>query len=161
MFEVGYYEPMTIAARDVANWFLGRIDRPAGDSISNLKLQKLVYYAQAYYLAHHGKPLFDEELQAWTHGPVAPSVYREFKRYGYDSIPAPTGEAKFDAQIESFLTSILNVFGGYTGKALELMTHDETPWLETRKGLAPEASSEKSISKDIMRDFYRRVLTSE
>lgn len=75
-------------ANDVAKWFLSRVDRDSGDSITHLKLQKLVYYAQAWNLAHFGEPLFDEELKAWTHGPVAPSVWHEYKDSRWDALPA-------------------------------------------------------------------------
>ena len=52
-------------ALQIADWFAGAIDREAGDSITHLKLQKLVYYAQAWFLALNDKPLFEEEMQAW------------------------------------------------------------------------------------------------
>ena len=60
---------------DVARYILSRQDQNAGDTISNMKLQKLVYYAQGFALAITGKPLFQEDIEAWEHGPVAPALY--------------------------------------------------------------------------------------
>lgn len=83
--------PARYSARDIANWFLGAIDRDAGDAITHLKLQKLVYYAQAWSLAlpARGVPLFDEEMQAWAHGPVAESLFQEHRGNSWDALPAP------------------------------------------------------------------------
>ena len=64
-----------ISCQDVANYFLSLCDEDAGDLISNLKLQKLVYYAQGFHLAISGEPLFDEKIMAWEHGPVIPQLY--------------------------------------------------------------------------------------
>lgn len=66
-------------ANDIANWFLVTIDREAGETLSHLKLQKLVYYAQVWSLALFDKPLFDEDFEAWTYGPALPSLYQRFK----------------------------------------------------------------------------------
>ena len=55
---------------DVAAYILAKQDDDSGDLISNLKLQKLAYYAQGFCLAMHGRPLFPEAIKAWKHGPV-------------------------------------------------------------------------------------------
>src|SRR3990167_3308538 len=74
---------------DVVNAFLLLDDRAdSSDGISNLKLQKLVYYAQGFFLAMHETPLFENDIEAWTHGPVVPELYRQFKEFGRNSIPA-------------------------------------------------------------------------
>ena len=77
------------SAHDVAKYFLSLIDEDAGDTISNLKLQKLVYYAQGFHLALFDRPLFNEEVKAWMHGPVVPDLYHEYKIYGSNAIPMP------------------------------------------------------------------------
>ena len=74
-------------AHDVAKYFVSLVDEEAGDSISNLKLQKLLYYAQGAHLALRDEPLFGEPIEAWTHGPVVPSVYRQYKQHGGEPIP--------------------------------------------------------------------------
>lgn len=145
------------AARDIANWFLGAIDRDAGDAITHLKLQKLIYYAQAWSLAlpSRGYPLFDEDMQAWAHGPVAESVFQEHRGGGWDALPAPDGVPEVPDEDREHLSEILAVFGEYSAKQLERMTHNEAPWLEARGDLPPEARSNAVISKDRMAGFYR------
>ena len=64
-----------------AKYFLAQASEDAGDLISNLKLQKLVYYAQGFHLALYDEPLFLEAIEAWTHGPVVPDLYRHYKKY--------------------------------------------------------------------------------
>lgn len=144
-------------ASEIANWFLAAIDRDAGDAITHLKLQKLVYYAQAWSLAipERDKPLFDEEIQAWAHGPVAESVFHEFKGSSWEALPAPEIAPEIDEDDEEFLHEILAVFGEYSGKQLERMTHSEDPWKAARGDLPPEARSNTVIDKKLMMEFYR------
>lgn len=70
------------SAIDVARYFLAQSDPDAGDTMSNLKLQKLLYYAQGVTLALTEKPLFSDPLEAWLQGPVVPSVFRKYKEAG-------------------------------------------------------------------------------
>ncbi|MFD2419431.1 Panacea domain-containing protein [Amycolatopsis pigmentata] len=65
-------------ASTVAKWFVAWAEADDEATLSNLKLQKLLYYAQGHYLALTGRPLFDDEIQAWSHGPVVPAVYRQW-----------------------------------------------------------------------------------
>lgn len=144
-------------ASDIANWFLGAIDRDAGDAITHLKLQKLIYYAQAWSLAlpKRGYPLFDENMQAWAHGPVAESVFHEHKGNSWDALPAPDTVPDIAPDDEAHLQEILSVFGEYSAKQLERMTHSEAPWLEARGDLPPEARSNAVIDMGHMAAFYR------
>lgn len=105
-------------AIDVARYFLALADEEAGDLVSNLKLQKLLYYAQGFHLAMTGRPLFDEPIQAWMHGPVVPAVYHAFKVYG--SGPIPVAEAvdenptATDAETEPPMFSLRYLVSGYS-----------------------------------------------
>lgn len=151
--------PAPYQANDIAAWFLGNIDREAGDSITHLKLQKLVYYAQAWSLALRDAALFDEDMQAWAHGPVAESVYQNFRGSGWDALGIPEVMPAIDGEASEFLSSILETYGGFSAKHLENMTHSERPWIEARKGLPPEARSSEPISKHVMTEFYRSLYT--
>lgn len=145
-------------ALDIAKWFLCHIDRDAGESITHLKLQKLVYYAQAWALALMGRPLFDEEFQAWAHGPVAESIFHEYKCHGWEAIPCPEEDgAEIDAETEQHLEEILNVYGDFSAKHLEQMTHAELPWKRARGGLQPYERSTEVIAKESMTDFYGKL----
>lgn len=144
-------------ALDVAKWILASIDRDAGDSITPLKLQKLVYYAQAWSLALRDAPLFDEEMRAWAHGPVAESVFQQYRGYGWDAIPAPEDVPELAAEDQEHISEVLDVYGDFSAKQLERMTHAEPPWKDARGDLPPEARSNAIIPKGAMAEYYRCV----
>lgn len=121
---------------DVADYFLSKTDEEAGDVISNLKLQKLVYYAQGFTLAVTGKPLFNEPIEAWQHGPVVPDLYHKYKDHGAYGIPAPTNVdfSKFSSEIKEILDEVYDVYGQFSAWKLRNMTHEEAPWKNTERG---------------------------
>lgn len=147
--------PAPYQATDIAAWFLGNIDRESGDAITHLKLQKLIYYAQAWSLALRERPLFEEDLQAWAHGPVADSVYQKYRDASWAALPPPEVVPDIDADDAEHLSTILATYGDFSAKHLERMTHAETPWLEARNGLPDEARSREPISRETMTSFYR------
>lgn len=141
---------------DVANFFLKIVDRDSGSTITPLKLQKILYYAQGYHLAEYNRPLFDEDFQAWAHGPANPDIYDKYKEYGYAAIGEPTEDLfDFDDNTTSFLTNIWETFGIYDGKYLEELTHGEEPWINARKGYEPGERCDTVITKDSMRSFFQ------
>lgn len=142
-----------VAPRLVANWFINFVDRDAGDTITHLKLQKLIYYAEAWFLAHFDRSLIEEDLQAWTHGPVSPSVYAHYKNCGWDAL-AQEKPKKLPDEVGGFLASVYKEYGQFTAKKLESMTHAEAPWKLTRGNLPLEARCEDPIDKLVMRNFY-------
>lgn len=140
----------------VADYLLVKA-RERGEALTNLKLQKLLYYAQAWHLALKNRPLFDEDFEAWVHGPVLPSQYHHFKASAWMPITDPINEPDLADGVKRFLDEILDVFGVETAIALELMTHHERPWLDARGALAPDTPSNKVISRRSMQDFYRSM----
>ncbi|MGA1282896.1 MAG: Panacea domain-containing protein [Prochlorothrix sp.] len=119
-----------LSCREVAEYFLSLADEDAGDLISNLKLQKLVYYAQGFHLALFDEPLFAEPIEAWTHGPVVPDLYRAYKEYGAGSIPRPE-EINFEIytdEQQELLDEVYAVYGQFSAWKLRNMTHGEAPW---------------------------------
>lgn len=143
---------MTYSAEVITDALLD-LCRRRGLSVSNLMLQKLLYYAQGWSLVLRHKPLFNEEIEAWVHGPVVPSVFRRFKHLKWDAITEQT-TASVDATILAYLNSVLDVYGKYQPKQLERLTHSERPWCETRKGLAADEPSDRVIPKALMRDYF-------
>lgn len=125
-----------LSAFDVAAYFLSSVDEEHDEGLSNLKLQKLVYYAQGFNLALFGEPLFSEDIEAWTHGPVVPELYQAYKRYGSDSIPAPDSIdlSKFGTRTTELLDEIYQVFGQFSAWGLRNLTHNEPPWRDTLRG---------------------------
>jgi uncharacterized phage-associated protein len=118
------YKPKTIA-----EWF---IHRAAQDdkTLTQMKLQKLVYIAHGWSLASRSKPLIDAKVEAWKWGPVIRPLYGAYARYGSDPI-APSDDAPEidESGVEDLLEAVWEVYGGYTAAELSAMTHrDGTPW---------------------------------
>lgn len=118
------------SASDVAAFFITRAAEEDDIGLSNLKLQKLIYYAQGFHLAIHESPLFPERIEAWTHGPVCPTVYREYKQYGSGLIPAPSVNPvqELSDDERGLLEEVFLVFGQFSAWKLRDMTHEESPW---------------------------------
>ena len=164
LYGVTQGETFVITHDDIADYFLA-CGNEFGDSITNLRLQKLVYYAQAWYLANYGKPIFSTDFEAWVHGPVIPALYHKYKTNGPRSIFVDLSldrvEKRFDEDTLGLLQEVAEVYMGYTGYQLELMTHREDPWLKIRGDLPPDSPCNKVIPKDLMRDYYAKKLEEE
>jgi len=150
------YVPDIASPKDISSFFILEC-RERGDLLTNLKLQKLLYYAQAWHLALLNKPLFAEDFQAWVHGPVLPSQYQRFKKSEWRPIAEDISAPKLSSEVIIHLKEIVNVFGVETASALELMTHNEQPWKEARRGIAADEPSTAIISKETMRLFYQSL----
>jgi uncharacterized phage-associated protein len=141
---------------DVADYILLVADA-SGEPVTNLKLQKLVYYAQAWSLALRDTLLFDEKIKAWVHGPVVPQLYHRFKDYGVNLIPKNGDRIpELTAGEQSLLDDVLDVYLGFSSWDLERLTHEEEPWIEARRGLSPDEPSDREISPATMTTFYRK-----
>lgn len=129
-----------LSCHDVAKYFLSLADEDAGDLISNLKLQKLVYYAQGFHLAIYDEPLFSEPIEAWTHGPVVPDLYHAYKEYGSGFIPIPKDldDSIYSDKAKELLDDVYAVYGQFSAWKLRNMTHEEAPWRDYQpKGTIP------------------------
>lgn len=147
-----------LTAFQIADYFLTLVDDEAGDGLSNLKLQKLVYYAQGFHLALTGKPLFGEPIEAWGHGPVVPCLYRSFKQHGAEPIPPPESgiiPADYPEDVRELLDEVYSVYGQFSAWKLRNMTHGEPPWRE-----AHEVASSATISLDSMRKYFSTLIVS-
>lgn len=145
---------------EVANFFLKIVDRESGSTITPLKLQKILYYAQGMYLAKFNRELFAEDFQAWAHGPANPAIYSKYKSNGYEAIDEPTEELPYiDDETKSFLFDIWKIFGIYDGKFLEELTHKESPWIDARKKCKDGDNCEEIITKKSMKSFFELKLS--
>lgn len=131
-----------------------------GSPVSNLKLQKLLYYAQAWNLAFSKQPLFNDEIEAWVHGPVVPSVFKVYRDNKWAPIPNVANDV-IPEDIRSHLEEVWRVYGHLEGNDLERLTHSEEPWLKARGGIAPDVSSHMVIMKDWMREYYSARLNGK
>lgn len=122
-----------INAKDVAEFFIMKgIQDEEEAGISNLKLQKLLYYAKGFHQAIFEEALFPEKLWAWTHGPVVPDMYHQYKSYGAGPITAQEYDpsSKFDEEQLELLNEVWSVFGQFSAWKLRDMSHNEKPWLD-------------------------------
>jgi uncharacterized phage-associated protein len=126
------YDAMTIA-----KWFVAYAEADEADS-SNLKIQKLLYYAQGHHLAATGERLFPDPIQAWSHGPVVPSVYHAFKVFRSGDVHlADDDDFDFDDVDDGttqFLLGVWDAYAKYSPWGLRNMTHSEPPWVDTFDG---------------------------
>lgn len=120
-----------MTANDVAGWILCEAQRQ-GLSITHMQLQKLLYYAQGFSLGMSGNALFDDEIEAWTHGPVTSSVYDTYKRYGFAKIPVEQRLAIPD-DIEPLIRALVKEKGRMSAAELRASTYAEAPWRDTLK----------------------------
>jgi len=142
-------------ARQVADYLISFLAEH-GDPVTNLKLQKLLYYAQGWYLAVYDTPLFDERIEAWVHGPAVPPVYGDFKAFAWQPIPPPNGEQhRLPERPEFLVNEVIEVYGGMGAYDLERLTHSESPWLKARGGLPMDEPSHAIITNDSMKEFFR------
>ena len=141
-------------ANDIARWFINSTDRESGDAMTHLKLQKLLYYAQGWSFAHFERGLFDEDFQAWAHGPVVVSVWDQFKIYSWEAIPLQKIQKKIDGEPLRLLQGVNDKYGIYTAKELERRTHREHPWKTARGNLPPEARCTNIIPVSDIKAFF-------
>jgi uncharacterized phage-associated protein len=141
------------SAQVVAEYFLW-FSNQTGSFISNLKLQKLLYYAQGWHLALHKERLFKDKMEAWVHGPAIPKLYGLYKKFSYNPIVVAVGKPDVAPEMEKFCQEIAKVFFPMDAYYLELATHQEPPWLNARKGLPPHASCKNPISESDMLKYF-------
>lgn len=125
-------------------------------AMTPMKLEKLVYYCQAWSLAWDEVPLFNEEFEAWANGPVCPELFHKHK--GIFMIPenffCDVPEYTFsDVQIET-MDAVIQYYGNKDPQWLSELAHRENPWKEARKGIPNEMPCNKAIDKENMLQYY-------
>lgn len=131
------------------------------EEVTPLMLQKLLYFIQGESYALTGKPMFHENCQAWIHGPVFPEVYDMFRDFKYNPIEDArfaifegTGDELTDEE-RKVIDLVLDTFGMYSGKVLEKITHEETPWKIARRGYADDIPSDETITMENISAYFR------
>ena len=150
---------------DVARYIIN-YSNEKGYGISNLKLQKLLYLVQAFFLinSHGQQTCFNAIIEAWDFGPVVPDVYHEFKRYGGGDIPAIRTYlegsdnsfywATFDENIipaedRQLISDVVDNFKDYSATALVRLTHNQDPWIQ-----AYHSGENNEITVPSIRDYF-------
>ncbi len=137
--------------------------------ISNLKLQKILYFVQAYFLTNNpnGRPCFREKIEAWDFGPVVPKAYREYKQYGSANIPVMSSFVDFydddiwnserkwfdsniiSAEHKEMINAVVDKFANYSATDLVTLTHKQAPWNDA---YVPHMNNE--ITVDAIRGYF-------
>lgn len=146
-------------ANQIGHWFIVRNrlaeDEYGAETITLLKLLKLLYYAEGCYLAlTDGESLFDEKIVAWEHGPVVEEVYNEYNDpYHIDTEDLDVSDIeKIEQSVQDILEQVFQVFGHYSAWDLRNKTHEEKPWLEaTQNGKILK----REISRKTMQEFFK------
>ena len=141
---------------DVAEYILEKMG-----PMSAMKLQKLVYYCQAWSLVWDDRPLFPERIEAWREGPVVPALF-ERHRGAYLVQAGDVGgrPRAMDEAAKDTVDTVLDAYGGMSGDELSRRTHAEGLWRETWGRRASEARGVDVITAQVMRAFYASLLPS-
>lgn len=142
-----------ITAKQIAKWFVDRASKSTafgGEFLTQLKLQKLMYYAKGFYYVFENQPLFKEKIVAQNYGPVVPSLVASIKPFGYDPIKScfeSEPDIK-DEKILEFLEFVFEKVAQFSAGKLVDLTHAETPWQNTKIG--------KEIASEAICDYFTK-----
>lgn len=137
-----------VSATDVAAYILKRMG-----TMTTMKLQKLLYYCQAWSLVWDEEPLFHEQIEAWASGPVVREVFEEHRNMF--NISQISGDpSKLSPKQKETIDSVLSFYGDKPSQWLSDLTHMEDPWKNARVGLAPGVRSNQVISHAAMMEYY-------
>ncbi len=147
---------MSYPALDIARKLIQLAEdqfRFGGEKLTNMKLQKLMYYAQGYHLAAFGERLFDDDIESWMYGPVVPSVYDYYAKYEANPLPSEECGLKMTKAAENLFNYVYNFFRNFSAIGLMNRTHTESPWLEA----LPHNRGTK-ISNDSIKAYFQTQL---
>ena len=123
--------------------------------MSAMKLQKLIFYCQAWSLVWDDRPIFDDRVEAWANGPVVPDVYKIHKgHFTVSSNMFPEFNGELDADAAETIDSVLNHYGDKSALWLSDLTHKERPWLEARGGMPEGQRGNQVITTAAMAEYY-------
>ena len=133
---------------DVADFFLTK------ESMTHKKLQKLCYYAYAWYYTLYNERLFPNRFEAWIHGPVYPDLYHEYKAYGWQEIEKKERHGIDNEKVLDLLERVYATYGEFDGDQLEILTHREQPWIQARQGVPEYEPSNNPIRDEVIKQYY-------
>lgn len=145
---------MDTSAQEVANYFIELASKIDENDLTNLKLQKLLYFAQGKFLAKNEKKLFEEPIIAWALGPVVRSVYNAFRYCGSFPITAFDRSVKkttLSSELKEFLSGVWDEYAKYSATYLVDLTHEKgSPWSDTYS-----RDANKEIPADLMMRYFK------
>lgn len=147
--------PAPVSVMDVAAYILEK--QPSSRPITAMKLQKLVYYSQAWALIWNEQPLFREKILAWANGPIVRELY-DLHRGAFHVTRLPQGDSrKLHPQHKEAIDKILEVYGNKSAQWLSDLTHREDPWQKGREGLKPSERGNTEISLASLEEYYSSI----
>lgn len=138
-------------ANQISNYLISLTQNNPEENLTNMKLQKILYYLQGYHLAIYNEELFDDEIEAWKYGPVVCQEYHTFKGYGNNSIIVPEHNDSFDYLDEltkKFINKVYSYFRQFSPIKLMELTHEESPWLNSY-------GKSQIIDKVSLKDYFK------
>lgn len=146
----------------IAQWFLNQA------SMSDKKLQKLCYYAYAWYIVFFNdaeainaesdiKVLCEDYFEAWIHGPVCRRLYSKYRQYGWENIPSEEKAPVFNEDVTDLLKQVWNIYGPLSADQLEHLTHQEDPWNQAREGVRFGDACTNKISPLSIFNYYSKL----
>lgn len=135
-------------ASEVAEYIIARCHQKH-EAISNLKLQKILYFVQAQFIVKLGVPCFDNIMQAWNYGPVVPDVYRKYRGYGNTNIPSFGGKKfHFEKDEQRTLDATIDRASEYAASQLVEIAHNQCPWIDAYK------KADRIITPESIKKFF-------
>lgn len=157
MNETGRFDYARYTADDVADCLLN-----AMDAMSAMKLQKLVYYCQAWSLVWDERPLFDAPIEAWENGPVIPDLFRKHRDQFIVFPHTFKGHPdRLDADARETIEAIIRYYGSHTAQWLSDLTHAEDPWKQACARRNPEDNRKAIIDLASLHLYYSGLLPNE
>jgi len=155
--------PPDITVHDIANWFLAKA-QSENKSLKHMKLQKLVYFAYGWYFAYFDRPLFEEEIYAWRHGPVVEELYHRYKRYGKNPIDISVVEFPiFEENTTEILEDVWQNYSSFSDVELSVATHrPNSPWRKAYSSYEWDAKMPPETIREYfkgLREEYKNVRT--
>jgi len=143
-------------AHDVAAYILAK-----RGPMTAMKLQKLVYYSQAWSLVWDERPIFTERIEAWAQGPVVPDLFNEHRGVFLVKKLEKSDADALDADERETVDAVLKAYGDKSSQWLSDLTHQEAPWLDAREGIPPGQFCDTEIGLAEMAEYYGSLTSAK
>lgn len=145
----------------IAHYYMDKSKQAKRHDMTNKKLQKLLFYTQAWSLVLNNRKIINDQFEAWIHGAAIPSVYGRYKKFGFSEITEDYDTNEFESLTEpeiQLLDEVWDVYGKYDPDYLEELNHSEMPWQKARQNTSPLEASQAKISEVDMKSYYAEKL---
>lgn len=148
---------------DIANYFIWTA-RSSGAFLDALKLQKILFFSQGWYLSLYKKPLFSDDFQAWQYGPAIPILYSQYKAFGRKSITIDIEKPLLETEVENLLLFVGQNFLLKNSGLLSGITHKkDSPWktIRDKNNCSSKDACQDIIPKDLIQKYYDEMINDQ